>query len=162
MDKETKDQIKESLAEVFHEAWVHWAKAVKAEVSAERSARWEQSFVPYDQLEETTKDLDRKWADEALEAIEPVLENLVKKSGAVKEMVTKVQVDSNRYPGLASIFASVSEVIEAKVKKGKRAKASKAKVKRLTKKEKETLAKKARAKAEMEYPTMKKAKLKKR
>lgn len=101
MDKALKEELTESLAEVFHEAWMHWAGAVKSEVSAERGSLWDECMVPYDQLDESTKDLDRKWAKDAMEAIEP---SLKESGGPVKEMVTKVQIDASKYPQLSKFL----------------------------------------------------------
>ena len=104
MDKELKAKLIESLADVFHQAWEKWAGAVKSEVKPERSARWDEYMVPYEQLEENIKDLDREWAIEALDAIEADLSG--ESGGPVKEMITKVQIDSSRYPQLSQILAN--------------------------------------------------------
>jgi hypothetical protein len=80
-------EIREALAEVFHDAWSHWSKAVKDDIkSPDRVSRWESSWVPYAQLDESTKDMDREWADEALEKIE----KFIKDSKVAKEMVTRL------------------------------------------------------------------------
>ena len=80
--------MREALAEVFHEAWEHWSKAVKDDIkSPERVARWQEYWVPYDQLDESTKDMDREWADEAMGRIE----KFVKEGKQAKEMVTRVE-----------------------------------------------------------------------
>jgi hypothetical protein len=103
MEKALKEQIIEALAAVEHDQWSSWAQSVKGEVSEERRARWEGLFVPYDQLDESNKDLDREWAVEAFDAIEPLLGE-ANKGGMAKEMITKVEVDSKKYPGLASVL----------------------------------------------------------
>ena len=59
----------ERLAELEHEQWMQWSKAVADEVSSERRARWEKYWVPYDQLPEEVKEQDRVWARRALEAL---------------------------------------------------------------------------------------------
>ena len=58
----------ERVAEVEHVQWMEWSKSVAAEVSPERRARWKKYWVPYDQLPEDVKELDRVWARKALEA----------------------------------------------------------------------------------------------
>ena len=77
------------------------------------------------------------------------------------------KLNANRYPQLTSIFASVSEIIEAKMKKGKKAKAgakkakgkkAKAGAKKANAEAERKLAAKKRSKSAMEYPKMKKAK----
>jgi hypothetical protein len=60
----------ERLAELEHEQWVAWSRAVAAEVSAERRRRWEACWVPYAELPEEVKELDRAWARKALAALE--------------------------------------------------------------------------------------------
>jgi hypothetical protein len=122
MDKALRTELVEALAEVEHRQWLKWAESVQGEVSEERRARWVTYMVPYDQLDEATKDLDREWAEEALAAIEPILKDT--SGGPVKEMITKVEVDSDTYPSLSQALGRVA--VEAKAKrKGKRAKASK-------------------------------------
>jgi hypothetical protein len=58
----------ERVAEVEHEQWTAWSKAIAHEVSPERRARWERYWVPYDDLPEDVKEQDRIWARKALAA----------------------------------------------------------------------------------------------
>jgi hypothetical protein len=58
----------ERVAEVEHEQWMAWSKAVAPEVSPERRARWRKLWVPYQDLPEDEKAKDREWARKALEA----------------------------------------------------------------------------------------------
>ena len=58
----------ERVAEVEHAQWMAWSKAVAHEVSPERRARWERYWVPYKDLPEEVKELDRAWARRAIEA----------------------------------------------------------------------------------------------
>jgi hypothetical protein len=60
--------VVERVAEVEHEQWMAWSKAVAAEVSPERQARWKEHWVPYADLPEDVKELDRRWARKALAA----------------------------------------------------------------------------------------------
>jgi len=99
MNKELRAELLEKLAEIDHDQWMHWSKAVASEVSAERRARWEGSWVPYDQLDEKTKKFDREWAEKSLEIIEPYLTQ-----GAEKAVVYKI--DAARYPGLSKMLES--------------------------------------------------------
>jgi len=57
----------EDLADLEHQQWVHWSKAVADEVSPERRKRWEQYWVPYKELPEDVKEADRIWARRVLE-----------------------------------------------------------------------------------------------
>ena len=59
-------KLREKIAELEHEQWVQWSKAVAEEVSPERKVRWEKLWIPYDELTEEQKDQDRIWADKAL------------------------------------------------------------------------------------------------
>ena len=59
----------ERVAELEHEQWMAWSKSVAPEVSAERRARWEKYWVPYDQLPEDIKELDRDWARKVLREV---------------------------------------------------------------------------------------------
>ena len=56
------------LASVFHDAWVHWAKTVgeTEPISDKRLKRWATYFVPYKNLPEEVKELDREWARQGL------------------------------------------------------------------------------------------------
>lgn len=58
----------ERVAEVEHEQWTAWSKAVAPEVTPERQARWRKLWVPYRDLPEHEKEKDREWARKALEA----------------------------------------------------------------------------------------------
>lgn len=53
----------EELAALEHEQWMTWAKQIleTENISPERRERWEKYFVPYEQLDETTKEFDRQW-----------------------------------------------------------------------------------------------------
>jgi hypothetical protein len=60
------EELLERLAEVEHEQWVAWARAVAGEVSPERRARWESFYGPYARLSEEAKEQDRAWARRVL------------------------------------------------------------------------------------------------
>ena len=59
-------ELLERLAELEHEQWVAWSRAVAAEVSTERRRRWQECWVPYAELPEEVKELDRAWARRVL------------------------------------------------------------------------------------------------
>ena len=46
-----------------------WSQSVAAEVSAECRQRWQACWVPYEDLPEKVKELDRQWARKVLEAL---------------------------------------------------------------------------------------------
>jgi hypothetical protein len=53
----------ETLAALEHDQWVEWSRTVAAQgLTPERLARWERYWVPYAELDEETKEHDRKWA----------------------------------------------------------------------------------------------------
>lgn len=58
----------ERVAEVEHIQWMAWSKAVAPEVSPERRQRWRKYWVPYSELPDDIKELDREWARKALRA----------------------------------------------------------------------------------------------
>ena len=62
----------EQLADLEHQQWMAWAKALlKSEpgISKERKERWEKLFVPYSELSEDSKEQDRVYARKILEII---------------------------------------------------------------------------------------------
>jgi len=67
-----KEQIIEDLANLEHEQWWGWAESLmeKEDLSEEREKRWEEFFVPYDELSEEIKDSDREYAKKAYEIME--------------------------------------------------------------------------------------------
>jgi hypothetical protein len=68
----TTKEVVEALAALEHEQWVTWAKNLietEPDLSPVRRRRWAEFFVPYDQLDEETKDQDRKWARKALRIV---------------------------------------------------------------------------------------------
>jgi len=70
MTKELKDPDRylEELAALEHEQWIAWSKSlVRTEVlSKERVKRWQNLWVPYDELTEAQKEQDRMWARKAI------------------------------------------------------------------------------------------------
>ena len=65
-----REALLERLAELEHEQWVAWSRAVAPEVDAERRRRWEECWIPYPQLPEDVKELDRVWARKVLTLLE--------------------------------------------------------------------------------------------
>lgn len=63
--------LRERLAEIEHLQWCDWSKAVaeSERVSPERLAAWSRRWVPYAELAEADKDLDRVYADMVLVAL---------------------------------------------------------------------------------------------
>jgi hypothetical protein len=63
------DDLLEKLAELEHKQWEQWSRAVADEVSVQRRVRWQQYWVPYVELPESSKELDREWARRVLDTI---------------------------------------------------------------------------------------------
>ena len=59
-------ELVERLAELEHEQWVSWSKAIVHEVPEERRRRWQAFWVPYRDLPEDIKEQDRVWARRVL------------------------------------------------------------------------------------------------
>ncbi|NMH88970.1 hypothetical protein [Flavivirga algicola] len=70
MEKE-KTELLEILAELEHIQWTNWAKnLIKREsLSIETIERWESYFVPYKNLPENIKELDRDYARKVMSAL---------------------------------------------------------------------------------------------
>ena len=58
------DEILEKLADLEHKQWMAWAKDIlkSEDINKERAERWKKLFVPYKDLSEEMKELDREWA----------------------------------------------------------------------------------------------------
>lgn len=63
------DVLLERLAELEHEQWMARSLSVAGEVCPERRQRWQACWVPYADLTEDVKELDRIWARKVLEAL---------------------------------------------------------------------------------------------
>jgi hypothetical protein len=65
---QSRNELREKLAALEHSQWEAWSKTLLAteNISEERTERWQQYGVPYDQLPETVKEYDREWADKVL------------------------------------------------------------------------------------------------
>lgn len=64
--------LRERLAKLEHEQWVAWSQSLantEPGISEARIDRWTGMWVPYDQLTEAQKDMDREWADKVLAAL---------------------------------------------------------------------------------------------
>ena len=60
--------LREQLAELEHEQWCEWSKALAQTetLSPERLQAWRGRWVPFAELSEADKDLDRDYADRVL------------------------------------------------------------------------------------------------
>ena len=60
----------EQLAVLEHEQWIEWTRGVARDLWPERRKRWQEYWVPYNQLPESAKDFARKWAQKVLDLLE--------------------------------------------------------------------------------------------
>jgi hypothetical protein len=61
------DELRERLAALEHEQWAYWTAYMLDHLTEDNIARWrDQVARPYDQLTESEKDSDRRWADRVL------------------------------------------------------------------------------------------------
>lgn len=71
-DKEIRvsDPMLEALASLEHDQWMDWAKNLMEKepgLSQERKERWQKFMIPYCDLDEAAKDMDRVWAAKAVD-----------------------------------------------------------------------------------------------
>lgn len=61
-------ELREKLAELEHEQWCDWSRSVAATetLAPERLEAWTKRWVPYSELSEADKDMDREYADRVL------------------------------------------------------------------------------------------------
>jgi len=62
-------ELIERLSQVEHEQWMAWSKSVASDVSPERLQTWKSLWIPYEELPDEQKELDRYWARRALAAL---------------------------------------------------------------------------------------------
>lgn len=63
--------LREALAEIEHDQWCEWSRnlAETEDLAPERLATWKARWVPYGELSEADKDLDRVYADRTLDLL---------------------------------------------------------------------------------------------
>lgn len=66
--------IREKLAALEHDQWLHWSKTVAESVAPEKVKEWEPNWIPYEKLTEEAKNQDREWADKVLAIIQDNIE----------------------------------------------------------------------------------------
>ena len=73
-----KIELLEKLAKLEHQQWMLWATHVleTENISIETRNRWESDFIPYGDLPESIKKLDRPFANKSLDVFEKYLKNL--------------------------------------------------------------------------------------
>lgn len=61
----------EKLVELKHKKWLNWAKNILENENLSKTTvkRWKDYFVPYNELSESAKELDRNYARKVLDII---------------------------------------------------------------------------------------------
>lgn len=63
------DSLLERLAEIEHDQWISWTKAIQRRVTPKERERWRKLWKPYSQLTEEEKDKDRAWAKKVMKTV---------------------------------------------------------------------------------------------
>ena len=98
LTSERKEELIERLAELEHKQWVEWSKNIAPELvelrdaaslllvndalsfkTSERLQRWNSFWVPYNGLNEKTKEQDRVWARRVLQIFKELNMEIVSK-----------------------------------------------------------------------------------
>ncbi len=68
--KKKEADLLETLAEIEHQQWMNWAKHLiqTEKLSQETIERWKSYFIPYQELPEAIKELDRNYAKKVIAA----------------------------------------------------------------------------------------------
>jgi hypothetical protein len=93
-----KPNLLEDLAELEHEQWMAWSRAVADKVSPEQRKKWAKNWKPYSQLSDEEKELDRVWARKTLKRAK---RDLAKGFGADKKKPAPSNKPSLDGPGQA-------------------------------------------------------------
>lgn len=63
----------DKISNIIHEAWMEWTKSISDIESFEHLIleviRWEELWIPYNELSEDIKEKDRKWAKEIIKIV---------------------------------------------------------------------------------------------
>ena len=64
-------ELREALSENIHDMWVKWTKILSKEenFSEKRIKRWKKLYIPYNELSEKMKNVDRKIVDTLLKTV---------------------------------------------------------------------------------------------
>ena len=75
LTEKQKNELLEKLSQLEHEQWMKWAKHIleNENISEETRKKWEEDFIPYSELPENIKKLDRPFAQKSLEIFEDFL-----------------------------------------------------------------------------------------
>lgn len=63
-------QLMDALSALEHEQWIFWSQNIaRSGLDDEQLTRWRRQWVPYAQLDETTKEHDRFWARKVIDIL---------------------------------------------------------------------------------------------
>jgi hypothetical protein len=68
------EELREKLSELEHDQWMEWTKEIASRFQTEpffqyQIEQWRKSWIPYGELTDGQKDMDRIWADKTIEVI---------------------------------------------------------------------------------------------
>lgn len=97
----------EKLAELEHEQWILWSKAIAPEIDGryyqKHLQRWKRLWVPYSELNESAKEQDREWARKVLaifhEELGVVAQQIPLKAMTLSELATLHYETIKKAPG---------------------------------------------------------------
>jgi len=71
MSEYNEELLLEKLAALEHEQWIEWAKDLidKGNVDKERADNWEEKMIPYIELSEEDKEMDREFARKVIDVL---------------------------------------------------------------------------------------------
>jgi len=106
-----KDLLIEKLAALEHDQWMEWAKDIlKTEtINKERVERWRKLFIPYEDLSEEMKELDREWAYKVLSIVKGINVNNTKENAVQEASGGLSGVIDSTLPDLSTAFEQVFE-----------------------------------------------------
>ena len=75
MHPSIKKNLIEKLAELEHSQWMHWAGGLiqQGKITEGIAIEWSQFMVPYEELDEDAKEIDRMWAKRVIDIVEKVI-----------------------------------------------------------------------------------------
>lgn len=108
-EKESPNLFLEKLAELEHEQWMQWSKTIYERLTeafrngksldsviVDSITRWKPNWIPYSELDESTKDFDREWARKVLEIIDSDCIPVTKVIARIKELEVEKEDSKNR------------------------------------------------------------------
>lgn len=110
----------EDLSELEHKQWMDWSKNIadSEHINQEREKRWEDLWVPYDDLSEADKDKDREWGNKAIKIVKKYIKGAAMRTRLAKVASVTAQLDKmadeiqKEDPRIALAIDRISDGIE--------------------------------------------------